>query len=113
GGVGGGGGGAGGGGGGGGTGGGGDSPISPTHSNGLLAADVPSRARNRSAREGSASGSCPPKIRHRSSAGRNGARMRSMKQHLSHPPHQWSRRRAGSMWNARLQLRNLAWYWGS
>ncbi len=34
-----------------------------------------------------------------------------MKQHLSHWPHQWSRRRAGSMWKARLQLRNVEWYW--
>ena len=64
------------------------SPTSPTHSNGLLAAEVPSSARNRSASEGSASGSAPPKICRRSPAGRNGARIRSMKQHLSQRPHQ-------------------------
>ena len=33
-----------------------------------------------------------------------------MKQHLSHWPHQWSRRRLVSMWKARLQLRNVLWY---
>ena len=33
-----------------------------------------------------------------------------MKQHLSHWPHQWSRRRAGSMWKARLQLWKAWWY---
>ena len=36
-----------------------------------------------------------------------------MKQHLSQRPHQWSSRRAGSMWKARLQLRNVPWYWVS
>ena len=36
-----------------------------------------------------------------------------MKQHLSHRPHQWSSRCAGSMWKARLQLRNVPWYWVS
>jgi len=36
-----------------------------------------------------------------------------MKQHLSHWPHQWSSRRAGSTANARLQLRNVLWYCAS
>ena len=69
--------------------------TSPTHSNGL--APAPSRARNLPASSGSASGSAVwVKILLSASAGRNGARIRSMKQHLSHCPHQWSRRRAGS-----------------
>ena len=33
-----------------------------------------------------------------------------MKQHLSHRPHQWSSRCAGSWWKARLQLRKAWWY---
>ena len=39
----------------------------------------------------------------------NGLRTRSMKQHLSHVPHQWSSRSAGSWWKARLQLRKAPW----
>jgi len=70
--------------------------TSPTHSNGL--APAPSRARNFPASPGSASGSpVILKICRSASAGRNGARIRSMKQHLSHCPHQWSSRRAGSL----------------
>ena len=90
------------------------SPISPTHSNGLASGRVPSSARNLGASDSagsrSASGSRPPKILLSSAAGRNGARIRSMKQHLSHRPHQWSSRLAGSRWKARLQLRNVSWY---
>ena len=33
-----------------------------------------------------------------------------MNAHLSHSPHQAEARRAGSTWNARLQLRNTGWY---
>ena len=36
-----------------------------------------------------------------------------MKQHLSQWPHQRSRRSVLSMWKARLQLRNVSWYWVS
>ena len=93
------------------------SPTSPTHSHGLLSGSVPSSARNfgasDSAGSGSASGSRPPKMALSSAAGRNGARIRSMKQHLSQRPHQWSSRVASSRWKARLQLRNVPWYWVS
>ena len=69
--------------------------TSPTHSNGLV--PEPSRVRNFGASAGSLSGSPPPpsaaNTARSSSAGMNGARMRSMKQHLSHCPHQCSSRR--------------------
>ncbi len=52
----------------------------------------------------------PSKISSSSTRGRNGARTRSMKQHLSHSPHQRSRRRAGSIAKARLQLWKTRWY---
>ncbi len=80
--------------------------TSPTHSNGLV--PEPSSVRNFGASSATSSGSgTTPNTSRSAAAGMNGARIKSMKQHLSHSPHQWSSRRAGSMWKARLQLRNV------
>ena len=70
--------------------------TSPTHSNGL--APAPSNDRKLAASAGLSSGSpATANISRSVVAGRKGARIRSMKQHLSHWPHQWANRLARSV----------------
>ena len=71
------------------------SSVSPTHSNGFTPVPRPSSARKRSSLAGFCSGSSPAKTASSAARSMNGARTRSMKQHLSQRPHQWSSRCAG------------------
>ena len=88
------------------------SAVSPTHSNGLASGPSASNVRKRSSLAGASRGSSPANTAASSARSIYGARIRSMKQHLSQRPHQWSSRWAGSWLKARLQLRNTRWYCG-
>ncbi len=85
------------------------SPTSPTHSNGRTSGASPSNVTKRSSSCAFSKGSRPPKMLLRSAASMKGARIRSMKQHLSQVPHHWPRRSAAFWWKARLQLRKTPW----
>src|SRR5262245_10366698 len=86
------------------------SSTSPTQSKGLWP-PVPVR-RAKPANWSGSSRRGAPKMCSRSDGGRNGARMRKTKRHLSHSQHQVEGRWAGSSRKMRLQLVKAEWHAG-